>query len=51
VSIAVEFLGDGLIRGLIGSGSAEDDPTAKNERLRGGSGPDERFELPASIRA
>jgi hypothetical protein len=49
VSIAVEFMGDGLIGGLIGSASAEDDAAAKDQRLWGGPGTDERFELPARI--
>ncbi len=49
VSIAVEFLGDGLIGGLIGIGGAEDEAAAKDERLWGGPGPDERFELSARI--
>jgi hypothetical protein len=49
VSIAVEFLGDGLIGGLIGVRSAEDDAAAKDERLWGGPGTDERFELSARI--
>jgi len=49
MSIAVEFLGDGLIGGLIDVGSAEDDAAAKDESLWCGSGPDERFELSARI--
>jgi hypothetical protein len=47
VSIAVEFLGDGLIGGLVGSGSAEHNAATKHERLRRGPGTDERFELSA----
>jgi hypothetical protein len=49
VSIAVEFLGDGLIGGLLGSGGAEDDAAAEDEGLWGGPSPNERFELPADI--
>ena len=49
MAIAVEFLGDGLIGGLIGVGSAEDDAAAKDESLGCGAGPDEGFELPAGI--
>jgi hypothetical protein len=49
MAIAVEFLGDGLIGGLIGVGSAEDEAAAKDESLRCGPGPDERFELAARL--
>jgi hypothetical protein len=47
VSIAVEFLGDGLIGGLVGIGSAEYDAAPKDECLWSGPGTDERFELSA----
>lgn len=49
MSIAVEFVGDGLIGGLVGIGSAEDKAAAKDERLRGGPRTDERFDLSARI--
>lgn len=47
MSIAVELLGDGLIAGLVGIGSAKHDATTKDERLWRGPGTDERFELSA----
>lgn len=49
VSIAVEFLGNGLIGGLIAIGGSEDDAAAEDESLWGGPGPDERFEPAACI--
>ena len=49
MAIAVELLGDGLIGGLIGVSSAEDDTAAKDESLGCGPGPDERFELSARL--
>ena len=49
MAIAVEFLRDGVIGGLIGVGSAEDDAAAKDESLWCRPGPDERFELPANL--
>src|ERR1700761_5803473 len=49
VAMAVEFLGDGAVGGLVGSRSAEDDAHAEGEGLRSGSGAVELFEA-CSIR-
>src|SRR5450755_114466 len=50
MAVTVQFRSDLLVAGLIGLGGAENEPTTKDQGLRGGASPDEGLELLAKLR-
>jgi hypothetical protein len=50
MAVTVQFRSDVLVAGLIGLGGAENEPTTKDQGLRGGASPDEGLELLAKLR-